>query len=143
MGAYTAVKLLEYYQIRNLMLLVPAMYTSMAYTVPFNKGFTEIIRQPQSWRHSDAWDILSGYRGCLFIIAAENDEVIPQGVINKIYASAVNAKKRRQLSKTALFFFYSNELNDVKARFDVVSISLAEKNPEIEIIKNAFELAYT
>ena len=97
MGAYTAVKLLEYYQIKNLILLVPAMYTSMAYTVPFNKGFTEIIRQPQSWGHSDAWDILSGYRGILLIIAAENDEVIPQGVINKIYDSAVNAKERKLL----------------------------------------------
>ena len=93
MGAYTAVKLLEYYQINNLVLLVPAMYTSMAYTVPFNKGFTEIIRQPQSWGHSDAWDILAGYRGQLLIIAAENDEVIPQGVINQIYESAVNAKE--------------------------------------------------
>jgi dienelactone hydrolase len=27
------------------------------------------------------------------IIAAENDKVIPQGVINKIYESAVNAKE--------------------------------------------------
>jgi pimeloyl-ACP methyl ester carboxylesterase len=94
MGAYTAVKLLEFYQIKSLVLLVPAMYTSMAYTVPFNAGFTDIIRQPESWGHSDAWDILSGYRGRLLIIAAENDKVIPKGVINKIYDSAVNAKER-------------------------------------------------
>jgi len=95
MGAYTAVKLLEYYQIKGLILLVPAMYTSMAYTAPFNEGFTDIIRQPESWRHSDAWDILSGYRGRLLIIAAENDKVIPKGVINKIYDSAVHAKERK------------------------------------------------
>lgn len=92
MGAYTAVKLLEYYQINSLVLIVPAMYTSMAYNVPFNEGFTEVIRQPQSWDDSDAWDILSGYRGRLLIIAAENDKVIPKGVINKIYESAVNAE---------------------------------------------------
>jgi uncharacterized protein len=95
MGAYTAVKLLEYYQIKNMILLVPAMYTASAYTIPFNEGFTDIIRQPESWEHSDAWNLLSGYRGRLLIIAAENDKIIPKGVINKIYDSAVNAKERK------------------------------------------------
>ena len=95
MGAYTAVKLLENYQIKNMILLVPAMYDSKSYNVPFDKGFTEIIRQPQSWEHSDAWNLLTGYRGRLLIIAAENDKIIPKGVINKIYDSAVNAKERK------------------------------------------------
>ena len=94
MGAYTAVKLLEYYQVKNLILIVPAMYTSLAYSVPFNEGFTDIIRQPHSWEHSDAWEILSGYKGRLLIIAAEKDNVIPIGVIKKIYNSAANAKER-------------------------------------------------
>ena len=95
MGAYTAVKLLEFYQIQSLILIVPAMYTARADTIPFNEGFTDIIRQPQSWGHSDAWAILSGYKGRLLIIAAENDKIIPKGVINKIYESAVNAKERK------------------------------------------------
>ena len=94
MGAYTAVKLLENYQIKNMILLVPAMYDSKAYNVSFDKGFTEIIRQPESWGDSDAWQILSEYRGRLFIIAAQNDNVIPKGVVNKIYDSAVNAEER-------------------------------------------------
>ena len=94
MGAYTAIKLLECYQIVNLVLIVPAMYDSKAYQVAFNKGFTEIIRRPQSWDHSDAWQILSEYKGRLLIIAAENDEVIPLGVIKRIYDSAVKAEKR-------------------------------------------------
>ena len=95
MGAYTAVKLLEYYQLESLILIVPAMYTASAYTIPFNEGFTDIIRQPESWEHSDAWDILSVYRGRLLIVAAENDKVIPKGIINKIYDSAVHAKERK------------------------------------------------
>jgi fermentation-respiration switch protein FrsA (DUF1100 family) len=95
MGAYTAVKLLEYYQIKNMIFIVPAMYYSKAYNVPFNKGFTEIIRQPQSWRNSDAWQILVKYKGRLFTIAAERDEVIPLEVVNRIYDSAVNAKERK------------------------------------------------
>ena len=94
MGAYTAVKLLKHYQIKNLILLVPAMYDSKAYNVPFDRGFTEIIRQPESWGESDAWRILSEYTGRLFIIAAENDKVIPLSVVNKIYDSAVNAAER-------------------------------------------------
>lgn len=95
MGAYTAVKLLKYYQIKNLILVVPAMYDSRAYSVAFDKGFTEIIRQPESWGNSDAWQILSEYTGRLFIIAGEKDEVVPQGVINRIYDSAVIAEERK------------------------------------------------
>jgi pimeloyl-ACP methyl ester carboxylesterase len=95
MGAYTAVKLLNHYQVKNLILVVPAMYDSKAYSVDFNRGFTEIIRQPESWGNSDAWQILSQYTGRLFVIAGEKDEVIPRGVISRIYDSAVTAEERK------------------------------------------------
>jgi len=94
MSAYTAVKLLEHYRIKSLILLVPAMYTAQAYTIPFNRGFSDIIRQPQSWVHSDAWQILADYRGRLLIVAGEKDRVIPRGVISRIYDSAVNSSVR-------------------------------------------------
>ena len=55
---------------------------------------------------------------------------------------AVNARKRRQISKVALFYMKSNNCNEVKARFDVVAISLIRAAPIIEVVKNAFELAY-
>ncbi|MBU0989613.1 MAG: YraN family protein [Proteobacteria bacterium] len=55
---------------------------------------------------------------------------------------AVNAKKRRQLSKVALAYMKSNNCAEVKARFDVVAICLGGGEPEIEVIKNAFDLAY-
>jgi len=55
---------------------------------------------------------------------------------------AVNAKKRRQLSKVALFYMKSNKLNGAKARFDVVAVSLAGGEQQVEVIRNAFELAY-
>jgi len=95
MGAYTAVKLLEHYDIAHLILLVPAMYTSAAYAVPFNQGFTSIIRQPNSWVQSDAWDVLARYTGWLLIVAGEHDTVIPPGVIKRIYDSATSAKGRQ------------------------------------------------
>jgi len=94
MSAYTAVKLLEHYRIKSLILLVPAMYTAQAYTIPFNRGFSDIIRQPQSWLHSDAWQILADYRGRLLIVAGEEDRIIPRGVISMIYESAVNSSAR-------------------------------------------------
>jgi len=125
MGAYTAVKLLKYYQINSLVLLVPAMYSSMAYTVPFNKGFTEIIRQPQSWGHSDAWQILSEYKGRLLIIAAKNDEVIPIEVVNLIYDSAGKAEKRTlfvapQASHAVLTDLRSNNPDVFRSVFDQI-----------------------
>ena len=55
---------------------------------------------------------------------------------------AVNARKRRQLSKVALAYMKSNDCCDAKARFDVVAISLGVEKPEVQVIKNAFELAY-
>ena len=55
---------------------------------------------------------------------------------------AVNARKKRQLSKVALAYMKSNNCCDIKARFDVVAISLGRGEPEIEVIKNAFDLAY-
>jgi putative endonuclease len=55
---------------------------------------------------------------------------------------AVNEKKRRQISKVALAYMKSRNCCDMKARFDVVAVCLGHGDPEIEIIKNAFELAY-
>ncbi len=94
MGGYTAVKLTERYPIANLILIGPAMYAAEAYAVPFNGGFTEIIRRANSWESSDAWEILSRFRGRLLVVAGENDRVIPPGVIRSIYESAANARER-------------------------------------------------
>jgi len=55
---------------------------------------------------------------------------------------AVDLRKRRQISKVALAYMKSNSCLDTKARFDVVAVSLGGGKPEIELIKNAFELAY-
>lgn len=94
MGGYTAVTLLPRYQITNLILVGPAMYTAKAYTVPFNAGFTEIIRRPESWEASDAWALLGRFTGRLLIVAGENDAVIPSGVIRNLYDSARHATER-------------------------------------------------
>ena len=94
MGGYTAVTLLRRYAIANFILMVPAMYAAEAFTVPFNAGFTEIIRRPKSWESSDGWELLSRFTGRLLLVAGERDRVIPPGVIQGIYEAAKNAKER-------------------------------------------------
>ncbi len=121
MSAYTSVKLLEHCQIKALILLVPAMYTSLAYKVPFNDGFSSIIRQPQSWIRSDAWRILADYTGRLLIIAGENDPVIPRDVIKRIYDSAVNAAERQlYIAPNASHFVFTDLRANDPQEFDHV-----------------------
>jgi len=55
---------------------------------------------------------------------------------------AVNFRKQRQISKVALTYMKSHNLWGSKARFDVVAVGLLDGKKEIEILKNAFELAY-
>ncbi|MEE9611662.1 MAG: YraN family protein [Desulfatiglandales bacterium] len=55
---------------------------------------------------------------------------------------AIDKRKRRQLSKVALAYMKSMNCSDVESRFDVVAISLNEGREQIEVIKNAFDLAY-
>ena len=55
---------------------------------------------------------------------------------------AVTPKKQRKISMVALYYLKDTKQNKVKARFDVVAISSSQDNPRIELIKNAFELAY-
>ncbi len=94
MGGYTAVTLLGRYPVAGLILVGPAMYAAEAYAVPFDAGFTEIIRRPRSWETSDAWGRLQGFTGRLLIIAGELDAVIPPDVIQRTYASAGGAADR-------------------------------------------------
>ena len=55
---------------------------------------------------------------------------------------AVTPKKQRKISMVALQYLKSIRQTDAKARFDVVAITSNRDEPRIEIVKNAFELAY-
>ena len=55
---------------------------------------------------------------------------------------AVTPKKQRKISMVALYYLKTTNQIDAKARFDVVSITANRDEPQIEIVKNAFELAY-
>lgn len=56
--------------------------------------------------------------------------------------TAVTPQKQRKISRVALDYLKRTGQINEKARFDVVAIRLWPGHPEIEIIKNAFDLAY-
>lgn len=53
---------------------------------------------------------------------------------------AIDLRKQRQVSKTALIYISQKRLTNYSARFDVVGVNIKGSNSEIELIKNAFEL---
>jgi putative endonuclease len=55
---------------------------------------------------------------------------------------AVTFQKQKKISMIALYYLKSTKQSNAKARFDVVSIVSGKGSLDLEIIKNAFELAY-
>ncbi len=98
MGGYVAIKMTELYDVKNLILIAPAVYSKEAYQISFGSEFSSIIRKPFSWLNSDVWEILKKYTGNIIIYKAGNDQIIPEDVIKKIYDSTVNAKKREVIT---------------------------------------------
>lgn len=98
MGAYNAICLSERWALEALVLVVPAVYHPAARIAPFGPAFSQIIRQPQSWLESDAWERLRQFRGRLLVIAAECDQVIPSEIPQRLYAAAKQASHRRLLT---------------------------------------------
>jgi putative endonuclease len=58
-------------------------------------------------------------------------------------AAAVTTAKQRKISMAALVYLKANRAMEKPARFDVVSIMQTDGPPQVEVITNAFELAYT
>jgi len=86
--------------------------------------------------------------GEIDIVAKQDDylvfvEIKTRRGRNTGYAKeAVNKRKMRQLSKAALTYMKENNCCDTKSRFDVVAVSINQEKSDIEVIQNAFELAF-
>jgi len=57
-------------------------------------------------------------------------------------AEAVNLNKQKKISKIALNYLREKQFQDCRARFDVVAIKMLPEGDKVELIKNAFDLAY-
>lgn len=55
---------------------------------------------------------------------------------------AVTPAKQRKISMVALQYLKTIDRHNTRACFDVVAVTATRDTPQIEIIKNAFELAY-
>ena len=92
-----ALRLLSTVDCSHLILQVPGVYTPQAYRLPFGPAFSAVLRQPDSWHDSDAWDCLATFRGHLLIVEASGDTVIPRTLVDKLHASATQARSRQRL----------------------------------------------
>jgi len=84
-------------------------------------------------------DLIAKDNDVLVFVEVKTRRNMPLGQVK----DAVNSRKQRQISKVALYYMQSMHLTAVKARFDVAAVTLVDGKNDIEVIKNAFELAYT
>lgn len=98
MGGYIAIKLLEKYQVDNLILFAPAVYAAEAFALPFDTSFTEVIRTKDSWKNSDAFSILKNYTGNVLIFIGDKDEVIHRELLRLIDQSLVKVQSKEMIT---------------------------------------------
>jgi len=55
---------------------------------------------------------------------------------------AITSKKKKAISMAALYYLKMTNQTGADARFDVVSILVQEEGTQIELVRNAFDLAY-
>jgi uncharacterized protein len=95
MGGHVAARLCEILRPSHLILFCPAAYGRATEDITFGPAFTEAIRQPESYSDSLAYRALAQYDGRLTILIGANDEIIPNGVIDRYTTAAQHARSVR------------------------------------------------
>ena len=86
--------------------------------------------------------------GEIDIIAKDNDTIVLVEVKSRRSVhfgnpkQAVTPQKQRKISMVALYYLKTTGQTTARARFDVVTVISNRDQPQVDIIKNAFELAY-
>ena len=83
-------------------------------------------------------DIIARHKGCIVFVEVKTRRSGRYGHPK----SAVTARKQRKISMVALEYLKKHRLMQASARFDVVTVQSANSENTVEIIPNAFELAY-
>ncbi len=94
MGGEIALRTLEHFPIKSLILFCPAVYDKDAFSVKFGEGFSDIIRVQNSWKNATSLTMLEKFTGKLLIIIGELDTVIPTSVIEAIDLHSPNASRK-------------------------------------------------
>ncbi len=80
-------------------------------------------------------DVVAEDAGCLVFVEIKTR----QGSSTGEAKAAVNDRKKRQITRAALHYLKAKGCMDVRARFDVVAVSLDGGHKRIEVVRNAFE----
>ncbi|OGW83628.1 MAG: YraN family protein [Omnitrophica bacterium RIFCSPHIGHO2_02_FULL_51_18] len=81
-------------------------------------------------------DLIAKENGCLVFVEVKTRRSLAMG----LPAESVTFQKRHQIVKTAEYYVKRYGIKNVPCRFDVVSVLIESGgNPQIEIIKGAFE----
>lgn len=83
-------------------------------------------------------DIIARHRGVLVFVEVKSRR-------SEAFGSpklAVTPAKQHKLSQVAWHYLQKNNLTEINARFDVVTISGTKSSPHFEVIENAFESTY-
>ncbi len=83
-------------------------------------------------------DMIARHKDCLVFIEIKTRKGRDIGYAKE----AVDLRKKRQISKAALYYMKENNCPDIRSRFDVVAVCINNDVPEIEVIQDAFELTY-
>ncbi len=83
-------------------------------------------------------DIIAKHKGALVFVEVKARRSNSYGNPKR----AITPAKQRKLSMAALVYLKANSAMDQRARFDVVTVQRIAGRPEIEVIRNAFDLAY-
>jgi len=83
-------------------------------------------------------DLIAKHGECLVFIEIKTRRGRDTGYAKE----AVTYRKKRQISKAALNYMKEKKCCDTKSRFDIIAVSINHGIPEIEVIQDAFELAY-
>lgn len=93
MGGHIASRLVQEVEVENLILFCPAAYSRRASEIEFGAGFTEIIRETNSFEDTEIGEILSEFRGRALLIMGTDDDIIPETVV-KLYEQALSKCRR-------------------------------------------------
>lgn len=83
-------------------------------------------------------DIIAKDRATIVFVEVKSRRSIAYGSAR----SAITPQKRRKMSMLALYYLKATRQTSARARFDVVTICSGGGKPNVDVIKNAFELAY-
>lgn len=83
-------------------------------------------------------DIIARHKGAIVFVEVKARKSNRYGAAK----FAVTPSKQRKISMVALFYLKHTGNINASARFDVVTIDGINKNQTVEILENAFDLAY-